>query len=89
VPYAGALTVQATWYAFAHNIFLDGNSFRNSHSVDKEPLVGMVIAGLHYEQKNWGIHASLMESSDDVDTHKYPTAEGRERLGTVDIEWRF
>jgi hypothetical protein len=75
--------------AFAHNIFLDGNSFRNSHSVDKEPLVGMVIAGLHYEQKSWGIHASLMESSDDVDTHKYPAAEGRERLGTVDIEWRF
>ncbi len=75
--------------AFAHNLFLDGNSFRNSHSVDKEPLVGMVIAGLHYEQKNWGIHASLMESSDDVDAHKYPTAEGRERLGTVDIEWRF
>jgi len=75
--------------AFAHNLFLDGNSFRDSHSVDKEPLVGMIIAGLHYEQKNWALHVSLMESSDDVDTHKYPIAEGRERLGTIDIEWRF
>jgi hypothetical protein len=75
--------------AFAHNIFLDGNTFRDSHSVDKEPFVGMAIAGLHYERANWGIHFSVMVSSDDVDTGKYPAAEGRERLGTVDIEWRF
>ncbi|RLA03170.1 MAG: hypothetical protein DRQ45_03420 [Gammaproteobacteria bacterium] len=75
--------------AFAHNIFLDGNTFRDSHSVDKEPLVGMVIAGLHYERKNWEIHLSIMESTDDVDVSKYPAAEGRERLGTIDIEWRF
>jgi len=75
--------------AFAHNIFLDGNTFRDSHSVDKEPLVGMAIAGLHYERANWGIHFNVLESSDDVDTSKHPAAEGRERLGTVDIEWRF
>jgi len=30
-----------------------------------------------------------MESSDDVDTSKAPAAEGRERLGSIDIEWRF
>jgi len=75
--------------AFAHNIFLDGNTFRDSHSVDKEPLVGMAVAGLHYERKSWGIHFSIMESSDDVDTSKAPAAEGRERLGSIDIEWRF
>ena len=75
--------------AFAHNLFLDGNSFRDSHGIDNEPLVGMVIAGLHYEQKKWGLHFNLMATSDDVDTHQYPTTEGRERLGTVDIEWRF
>jgi len=41
------------WYLFAgfegryvlHNIFLDGNTFRDSHSVDKEPLVGDFQAG--------------------------------------------
>jgi len=75
--------------AFAHNIFLDGNAFRDSHSVDKKPLVGLVIAGLHYERKNWGIHFSVMESSDNVDASKAPAAEGRERLGSIDIEWRF
>jgi len=75
--------------AFVHNIFLDGNTFRDSHSVDKKPFVGLAVAGLHYEGKNWGIHCNFMVSSDDVDTSKAPAAEGRERLGSIDIEWRF
>ncbi len=75
--------------AFAYNIFLDGNTFRDSHSVDKEPLVGLAVAGLHYERKNWGIHCSVMASTDDVDTSKAPAAEGLERLGVIDIEWQF
>ena len=75
--------------AFAHNIFLDGNTFSDSHSVDKKPFIGLAVAGLHYEGKNWGIHCNVMVSSDDVDTSKAPAAEGRERLGSIDIEWRF
>jgi len=75
--------------AFAHNIFLDGNAFRDSHSVEKEPLVGLVILGFHYEKVDWGIHFGIMISSDNVDTSKYPAAENDERLGTLDIEWRF
>jgi len=75
--------------AFAHNIFLDGNTFRDSHSVNKEPLVGQVIAGLHYERQRWTIHFNVMVSTDNVDTSKAPAAEGRERLGSIDIEWRF
>ena len=43
-----------TWYLFvggearlvAHNIFLDGNTFKDSHSVDKKPLTGDVQVGL-------------------------------------------
>jgi len=71
--------------AFAHNIFLDGNTFSDSHSVDKEPLAGQAIAGLHYERENWGIHLNVLISSDDVDTSKAPAAEGQERLGTIDV----
>ncbi len=74
---------------FAHNIFLDGNTFRDSHSVDKEPLVGLVVVGLHYERNNWGIHCHVLASSKDVDTSDAPAAEGHESLGTIDIEWRF
>lgn len=75
--------------AFAHSIFLDGNTFRNSHSVAKEPLVGLIAAGLHYERANWGIHFSMMISSDTVDTSKVTAAEGGEHLGTIAIEWRL
>lgn len=32
--------------AVGRNIFLDGNTFRDSHSVDKEPLLGTLQAGL-------------------------------------------
>ena len=42
------------WYLFTgvegryvlHNIFLDGNTFRDSHSVDREPWVGDIQVGL-------------------------------------------
>jgi len=44
--------------AFAHNIFLDGNTFSDSHSVDKEPLAGQAIAGLHYEKRRCGYEQS-------------------------------
>lgn len=75
--------------AFAHNILLDGNTFRDSHSVDKEPLVGFAVAGIHYERKEWGIHYNLMGSTDVVDRDTAPAAEGFERLATIDIEWKF
>ncbi|MBN1106560.1 MAG: lipid A deacylase LpxR family protein [Deltaproteobacteria bacterium] len=46
-----------SWYLFAgvegravlRNIFLDGNTFRDSHSVDKKPLVGDLQAGLVFQ----------------------------------------
>lgn len=75
--------------AFAHNIFLDGNSFRDSHTVGKEPLVGQAIVGLHYERNNWGAHFHLLASTDNVDTDDAPAAKGREQLGSLNFEWRF
>lgn len=74
---------------FVHNIFLDGNSFGGSHSVEKKPTVSHIIAGLHYERQEWGIHFSFMESSNDVDTSKVPAAIGNERLGTISLVLRF
>jgi len=76
-------------HLFAHNIFLDGNTFRDSHSVDKEPLIGQVVGGLHYERRRWGIHFNGLITADTVDSKKSSAAENGERLGTVVIEWRF
>lgn len=76
-------------HAFGHNIFLDGNTFSDSHSVDKEPLVGQVIGGLHYECGRWGIHYCMMMSTNDVDPHYAPAATAGEKLGSIVFEWRF
>jgi len=75
--------------AFARNIFLDGNTFCDSHSVDKEPLVGGVIGGLHFEQRHWGIHFYMMASTEDVNTSTAPAGKGREELVSMRFEWRF
>lgn len=87
ISFYGTLALRAN--AFAYNVFLDGNAFRDSHGVDREPLVGQITFGLHFEHRHWGIHFYTMESTDDVDTHNAPAAEGRERVGSIMLEWRF
>lgn len=39
-------TIGAEGKVIEHNIFLDGNTFQDSHSVDKEELLGELFAGL-------------------------------------------
>jgi len=83
----GSLVLRGT--AFAHNIFLDGNTFTESHSVDKEPFVGQIIVGLHFERPRWALRVYAFLSTDTVDTEKSPLAEGGESLGIIAIEWRW
>ncbi|HMA84927.1 MAG TPA: lipid A deacylase LpxR family protein [Desulfosalsimonadaceae bacterium] len=40
------LFLSANGRAVLHNIFLDGNTFRDSHSVDKKPFVGTFMSGI-------------------------------------------
>lgn len=83
----GSLVLRGT--VLAHTLFLDGNTFRASHRVDRKPLVGQIIAGLHYERRHWGIGFYAMASSAVVNTRKAPAAESRERVGAINIEWRL
>lgn len=83
----GSLVLRGT--AMAHTIFLDGNSFLESHRVDRDPLVGQIITGLHYEHRDWGVHFYALASSAVVDTHKTTAAEKRELIGSITIERRF
>ena len=45
-PFGYYFYVAAQGRAVGHNIFLDGNTFQDSRSVDKKPLVGDLSAGL-------------------------------------------
>ncbi|MEA1890565.1 MAG: lipid A deacylase LpxR family protein [Pseudomonadota bacterium] len=85
--YYGSLVLRGV--AVAHNIFLDGNTFKDSHSVPKEPLVGQLILGLHYERPTWSVHSNIVYTTDTVDTSQVTAAEGNEMFGNVIIEWRI
>lgn len=75
--------------AYAYNIFLDGNAFRDSHSVDKEILVAKAMGGIRCDFGRWGIQCGLYVTTDNVDTHQASEALGNEQLGTLILEWRF
>lgn len=85
----GALADGLGFYAFlgfegraiAHNIFLDGNSFRQSRSVDKEPFVGDLQAG-------FSLFWSKAVRLDVMAMRRSPEFEGQDAsdiLGTVGL----
>ncbi|TCK17717.1 hypothetical protein DFR30_0959 [Thiogranum longum] len=83
----GSLVLRGT--GVLHDIFLDGNTFRDSHSVDKKDLVGLAIVGLHYQRANWSASFNLMFPTDTVDTSRATEVEGRGELGALSIEWKL
>ena len=46
-------TLSANARAVARNIFLDGNTFEDSHSVDRKPVVADVYAGMALLIDRW------------------------------------
>ncbi len=83
----GSLVLRGT--GVLHDMFLDGNTFRDSHSVDRKNFVGLAIVGLHYQRENWSTSFSLMFPTDTVDTSRATEVEGRGELGALSIEWRL
>lgn len=80
------------WYLFAgiegrlvaRNIFLDGNTFRDSRSVDKIPLVGDLQYGIVL---NWpSIRLSYTHV---LRSREYRTQAHRDEYGTVSVSMKF
>ena len=70
--------VGAQGRAVARNIFLDGNTFQSSPSVDKEPLVGDLQAGVSLFWSDWArLDASVMYRTDEF--------EGQDEGDTIGI----
>ena len=61
--------------AVAHDIFLDGNTFKSSHSVEKEPFVGYAAYGFSARYKRIAMEYILTDTTKEfklqAENHKY------------------
>ena len=75
---------KSSWYIYLslearlvyRNIFLDGNTFTNSHKVEKKPIVGDMAYGFVYIFNNMRIAISTISRSKEYTTQKEDTNYG-------------
>lgn len=88
IDYANGLA----WYAFAgvdgrwslRNIFLDGNTFQDSHSIDKKPLVGDFVAGVAFVYGRARVSFTHV-----MRTKEFEGQDQADRFGSVSLSIRF
>jgi hypothetical protein len=80
------------WYLFvggegrvvARNIFLDGNTWKDSRSVDKEPLVGDLYAGIAVTFGRWRLtYTQTLRSPEFEEQSEFDS------FGAVSVSYRF
>ncbi|WP_298916950.1 lipid A deacylase LpxR family protein [uncultured Algimonas sp.] len=62
--------------AVARNIFLDGNTFRDSTSVDSEPLIADLQVGAVFQRGSWKISYTHIFRTDEFETQDESTSFG-------------
>lgn len=70
--------------AVARNIFLDGNTFRDSHSVDKYPFVGDLSAGFAVNWKNTKLSYAYI-----LRTKEFRGQENEQIFGSITLSFNF
>lgn len=68
----------------ARNILLDGNTFRNSHSVDKEPLVAEFTGGMGMIIRKVKITCSYVHQ-----TREFETQKNAQHFGAISLSFTF
>jgi lipid A 3-O-deacylase len=85
-------TAEWGWYLFigselryvARNLMLDGNTFRDSPSVEREPWVGEVSVGAV-----WYRRATRITYTHVWRTREFKTQDGTGTFGGVSVSWRL
>lgn len=80
------------WYVFANvegyymaqNLTLDGNTFRDSHSVDRKEWVGDVSAGVALAWEDWQVTYAAVQRSREFDGQ-----EKHDKFGALTLSKRF
>lgn len=80
------------WYLFAgvegraiaRNIFLDGNTFRDSHSVEKKPIVGDLQVGAAVTYGDWRLSYTQVYR-----TREFDDQSSDDVFGSVNLSYKF
>ncbi len=83
-PFGIHLFTRINGRAVLRNIFLDGNTFRASHSVDKEPFVADVSAGFAVQYRSFRTTYAYVYQSKEYKKQTYNHA-----FGTLYFSWEF
>ncbi len=75
--------------ALARMLFLDGNTFRASHSVERRLFAAVLAAGLNLDFRRWGAGFYLMSSTPLVKGSLAPGAERRVSLAGLHVTLRI
>jgi hypothetical protein len=78
------LFISANAKAVAHDIFLDGNTWRDSHSVDKKPFVGTFMGGIGLNSKRFKAVLSYVYQTKAFDEQDDPQV-----YGSLNLSFRF
>lgn len=70
--------------AVAHNIFLDGNLFHDSHSVDKKPLVGSLQLGAVFTWQTMRLSYTHVFM-----TREFDAQDSGDQFGAITLSLRF
>ncbi len=70
--------------AVLHDIFLDGNTFSDSHSVDKEFLVGDFIAGVSFSYRRFKVSYSHV-----IRTEEFQEQPEDQMFGSISISYTY
>lgn len=66
------------------DIFLDGNSFARSHSIDKENFVGDAVVGASLTLRNWKLsYAQALRSPE------FSSQHGTHNFGSISVSYTF
>jgi hypothetical protein len=71
-------------HAVARNIFLDGNTFRDSHSVSKKPFVADLIGGIGIIIHRFKITYSYVHRTKEFDTQR-----AEQHFGAISVSFTF
>ena len=78
------LFISAEGRAILHNIFLDGNTFSDSHSVNKKPVVGDLMAGLNISMGNAQLRFAYVFRS-----KEYETQTKAQKFGSINFSFSY